>query len=82
MLFLFVISRIRKTNTQRVQCPKTGIMVSREARGDVRELLKEHIKGVAPTIAAVAKQLFPASELDDDDEVVNEDGPGKFTDSL
>ena len=81
MLFLFVISRIRKTNTQRVQCPKTGVMVSREARGDVRELLKEHIKGVAPTIAAVAKQLFPESELDGD-EVVNEDGPGKFTDSL
>ena len=56
-------------------------MVSREGRQAVRELLKEHIKGVAPTIAAVAKQLFPESELDGD-EVVNEDGPGKFTDSL
>ena len=72
---------IREANTQRVQCPKTGVMVSREGRADVRELLKEHIKGAAPTIAMAAKQLFPESELDGD-EVVSEDAPGRFTDSL
>ena len=35
---------IREANTQRVQSPKTGVMVSREGRQDVRKLLKEYIK--------------------------------------
>ena len=57
-------------------------MVSREGRQGKRELLKAYLKEAEPTITLAAKQLFPASELDDDDEVVNEDGPGKFTDAL
>ena len=74
---------IRESNTQRVQSPKTGVMVSREGRKDVRQLLKDYIKEAAPTIALAAKQLFPESELDDDDdEVVSGDGPRRFLDSL
>ena len=57
--------------------------MSREGRKDVRKLLKDYIKEAAPTIALAAKQLFPESELDDDDdEVVSGDGPRRFLDSL
>ena len=74
---------IRESNTEHVQNPKTGVMVSREGRKDVRKLLKDYIKEAAPTIALAAKQLFPESELDDDDdEVVSGDGPRRFLDSL